>query len=77
MMPRAMRRRTRLLFALGATIAVAGCRHVEPWQRESLADRRMRWSAKPERAAAREHVLSIREGTQGGHGDYGSGCGCD
>jgi len=67
----------RLLAACVLAAPLLACSHTEPWQREALADPRLRWTPCPERATAREHVLAVREGTQGGHGDHGSGCGCD
>ncbi len=63
------------LLALAAVLS--GCADVRPWERGALADRRLRWLMTPERAAAREHVFTVREGAEGGHGNDGSGCGCN
>lgn len=60
-----------------ALVLVSGCAELRPWERGTLADRRMKWLTCPERAAGREHVFAVRETPQGGHGNDGSGCGCD
>jgi hypothetical protein len=56
---------------------LVGCVPVKPWQRGVLADRRMQWAPDPERAAARGHVWSVREGASGGQAGGGGACGCD
>lgn len=75
------RRSTRLaarLFVLGAVALVAsGCAGVEPWQRGTLAQRCMQVAPAPEREAARQHVLAVREGATTSTGAPGGGCGCD
>ena len=65
--------------ALAALMAItsSGCAAVEPWQRGTLAHRCMSVAPTPEREAAVEHVFAVREGTSGGHGASGGGCGCD
>jgi hypothetical protein len=68
---------SRALLVLLVALAGSGCATVEPWQRGTLAHRCMQVSPTPERAAAIEHVLTVREGAAGGHGASGGGCGCD
>ena len=60
-------------------LACAGCgRHaVRASEKEHLADRTMRFDANRHEAAADEHVLSNREGSTGGKGTSGGGCGCN
>jgi Domain of unknown function (DUF4266) len=62
-----------LLFGL------AGCGRfaVRATEKEHLADRTMRFDANPHEAAADDHVLSNREGSAGGRGTGGGGCGCN
>ncbi len=60
-----------------AILAAPGCAPVGAWQRGALLDRRMQVAPHPEREAARQHVLSVREGAAGGNGVAGGGCGCD
>lgn len=70
---------SRLACALAvlSSLATAGCAAVEPWQRGTLAHPCMAVSPTPERDAAIDHVLTVREGATGGHGASGGGCGCD
>lgn len=50
---------------------------VKAHQREYLADRIMRPDADAQERAADHHVLVTREGTIGGSGTVGGGCGCN
>lgn len=56
---------------------LCACAEVKPWQRGTLADRCMQATPDAERAAARQHVLSVREGAVGGTGRSGAACGCN
>ena len=74
----------RFFFSAGLLLATAGagCSSlragaVEPHQRAYLADRIMRIDADRSEAAARQHVLTLREGAIGGSGPAGGGCGCN
>lgn len=58
-------------------LTLGGCVHVAPWQRGVLADPRMQADPSPGRAAARRHVLSVREGTEGASKAAGAACGCN
>jgi len=62
-----------------ATLALAGCgRHaVRASEKEFLADQVMVFDYDGQEAAADEHVLSNREGSAGGRGTAGGGCGCN
>jgi hypothetical protein len=69
-----------LFFAVALTVLAllgAGCGHVAPYERESLA----RPSMDPAREAREEifaaHVHDSREGATGGAGSSGAGCGCN
>jgi hypothetical protein len=60
---------------VGAALAVTGCATVQPWQRGLLADSCMVFDAN----AATEymtHWQEAREGSMGGFGVQGGGCGC-
>jgi len=65
-----------LLLALAL---VAGCGRfaVRPSEKEHLADRTMRFDAAQQEAAADDHVQANREGSSGGRGTSGGGCGCN
>jgi len=66
------------LLAAGA----AGCAHappppVQPWQREHLAKRSLRFDADPIEDHFRQHWYGAREGADLGFGQPGGGCGCN
>jgi hypothetical protein len=67
-----------LWLALAATVlATAGCEHVKPWQRGTLADPIMRADRDPMGVVMEEHVFFSREAASGGRGVGGGGCGCN
>ena len=61
------------LWLLGA----AGCAHVQPHQREFLADRIMDPAAARWETASERKMLSTREGAAGGALGAGGGCACN
>lgn len=70
---------------LGAMVAVGlflgGCGSIEPWvkpyERERLGDPIMKIGPAPSLSAKHyEHVREVREGSRGGNGVQGGGCGC-
>jgi hypothetical protein len=69
------------LIGLMAAAAAAGCAHapppVQPWQREHLAKRAMRFDADPLEDRFRQHWFGAREGADLGFGQPGGGCGCN
>lgn len=62
--------------SLAAACALS-CARVEPWQRGALADWRMQADPSTGRAAARRHVLAVREGSEGAARAAGAACGCN
>ena len=59
-----------------------GCAHappppIQPWQREHLSRRAMRFDADPLETRFRQHMFGSREGAEGGYGQPGGGCGCN
>lgn len=65
-----------------ATVLIAGLsacgRHaVRATEKEFLADRIMMFDDDGQEANADEHVLTNREGSAGGRGTTGGGCGCN
>ncbi len=60
-------------------IATAGCGRfaVRANEKEHLADPVMAFDEDGQEAAADDHVLSNREGSAGGRGTTGGGCGCN
>lgn len=65
--------RSVLLLAL----ASAGCSTVKPQQRSVLADPIMQFEGDPQASAQLRHAIDNREGSYGGGGVTGGGCGCN
>jgi Domain of unknown function (DUF4266) len=65
---------------LCAGTALSGCA-IEPWvkpyERERLADPIMKLQRDSLAAKHNEHVREVREGSRGGNGVQGGGCGCN
>ena len=66
-----------LALALGLGLAGCGRHAVRASEKEHLADRTMRFDSSPQEAAADDHIQSNREGSTGGRGTGGGGCGCN
>ena len=56
---------------------LAGCATVKPEQRAILADPTMQFDADGKHEAPLRHALENREGSMGGTGVQGGGCGCN
>lgn len=73
-----MKRLLLITVALATLFAFStGCARVKPWEREYLADPTMQFDANKEEEAVRKHFTSTREGSVGGFGVSGGGCGCN
>jgi uncharacterized protein (TIGR03382 family) len=70
-------RRRRKVAALTLVVAMTGCAHVRPRQREILAKRAMKFSPDPAEDELDLHMQESREGSEGGYGSSGGGCGCN
>lgn len=69
--------RTCLLgIALLSAVAGAGCATVQPWQRGTLSDSCMIFDANGVLVSYMTHWQESREGSAGGFGVQGGGCGC-
>ncbi len=67
-----------ILFAVAAcALGQAGCVTVAPQQRAVLADPTMQFDAEGQHEAALRHAIDNREGSMGGTGVSGGGCGCN
>ena len=62
------------LVILGA--AVSGCATVRPWQKGRLANRCMMFDPDSGLVGFATHWQESREGSSGGFGVQGGGCGC-
>ncbi|HEX5062256.1 MAG TPA: DUF4266 domain-containing protein [Kofleriaceae bacterium] len=71
-----LRKRTRLALLL-AFVVSAGCTHVRPRQRETLARKNMKFAPDPTEDELDLHMQEAREGSSGGYGSSGGGCGCN
>ena len=60
---------------LAATLS--GCMHVRARQRETLAKRNMKFAPDPAEDELDLHMQEAREGSSGGYGSSGGGCGCN
>ena len=70
------------LAGLGLALACAvlsGCSSlgVKPWEREVLARDDMQLDANPLDTSLDDHIYFSKEGTSGGRGFGGGGCGCN
>ena len=65
--------------AIAAILALggAGCVTVKPQQRSVLADPIMQFEGDPQASAQLRHAIDNREGSYGGGGVAGGGCGCN
>lgn len=66
-----------LLLVLGVVLLLGGCVTVRPEQRSVLADPAMRFEGDELAQAQKKHALDNREGSTGGGGVAGGGCGCN
>ena len=71
-----MRVQTLLLLALLALI-FSGCAKVEPWQKENLNKSIMAFDPDPLESKSKQHIYFSKEGSTGGYGLEGAGCGCN
>jgi hypothetical protein len=60
-----------------AALAASSCVTVAPQQRAVLADPIMQFEGDPHPSAHFRHALENREGSIGGSGVSGGGCGCN
>ena len=65
-----------LVFVTAAALAM-GCATVKPQERAVLADPIMQFEGDPKAAAQLRHAIENREGSYGGAGVTGGGCGCN
>ena len=73
-------RRARLLglcMLAGAGLLATGCATVQPWERETLSRPCMKTTPDPGAQGFEVHVHEHREGSLGGNGVSGGGCGCN
>ncbi len=66
------------IFLVSAVLALlsAGCAHVEPTQRGTLARTDMQFDFDVAQTKLREHTFASKEAASGGRATGGGGCGC-
>jgi hypothetical protein len=66
---------------VGALLLSSACSNIQPWvkpyERDRLADPIMAWNRDAISSAYLDHVREAREGSRGGTGSAGGGCGCN
>jgi hypothetical protein len=68
---------TSRVFLCLAALAMSACVTVRPQQRAVLADPVMAFDGEPHQEGPRIHAIGNREGSVGGSGVAGGGCGCN
>ena len=63
--------------ALMFFLSMASCVTVKPQQRAVLSDPIMQFEGDPQASAQLRHAVDNREGSYGGAGVAGGGCGCN
>jgi Domain of unknown function (DUF4266) len=78
MTPLAKRLVLLILWAVVATMST-GCAAmaVRPWDRDLMAEKAMTFDPIPREAAIDDHIYFSKEGSMGGTGVGGGGCGCN
>jgi hypothetical protein len=66
-----------VLLLLCVAPQMLGCTAVKPWERGKLANPKMKLVRNPQAASFEQHVFEYREGSSGGYGTVGGGCGCN
>jgi len=65
-----------LLVVLGSAGGCAATR-VRPWDRDLLAEKKMRYAPLPMETAVDDHIYFSKEGSTGSQNVGGGGCGCN
>lgn len=59
------------------SMLMLSCSSVSPWERGILAKPEMAWEPDPLIGQLQDHVYFSKEGSSGGYGAGGGGCGCN
>lgn len=65
------------LASLALTFVLEACATVAPYERETLAREDMQFEGAPAITESELHATEVREGSAGGFGSGGGGCGCN
>jgi hypothetical protein len=69
--------RTLTVLLVATVVLLPGCVKVQPWEKEAFTKSHMAFDPDPLEAKFREHVYQSKEGSFGGYGIGGGGCGCN
>jgi hypothetical protein len=69
--------RLAIVFLGGLVLSASACATVAPYERERLARPDMELGRNGDAHAGEEHATAYREGSSGGMGSSGGGCGCN
>ncbi len=69
--------RATLLLALAGLASGCAATAVKPWDRDLLAEKKMRFIPAPMVNDVDEHIYFSKEGSTGGQSVGGGGCGCN
>ena len=67
----------RIFLLITVIFLLASCTEVKAWQKGNLAKKHMAFSPDPLESKFMQHVYTSKEGTHGGYGVAGGGCGCN
>lgn len=69
----------RYLLVIALAFSLSGCSNlgVKPWERDLLAKKGMALDANAIDLSLDDHIYFSKEGTSGGRGFAGGGCGCN
>ena len=65
------------LLSLASSLTGCAAMSVKPWDRDLLAEKKMSFNPLPLEMAVDEHIYFSKEGSTGGQGVGGGGCGCN
>jgi hypothetical protein len=65
------------IFVLAAAGGGCAAMKVHPWDRDLLSEKKMQFNPSPMESAADDHIYFSKEGSTGGQGVGGGGCGCN
>lgn len=66
-----------LMAVLGLSLSACSLEPIQPWERDLLAQQKMRLVSDPLENYLDEHTYFSKEASSGGQGVGGGGCGCN
>ncbi len=77
MSTKAMKKIGMVVLLIAGNYLLGACSSVNPWERGFLAKPEMAWTPDSLRWQLQEHIYFSKEGSSGGYGAGGGGCGCN